>query len=59
MSDLDQKIQKSARENSQKLEEVKERLEATEKRLEQKLDRIQSILEHFRDKEMSVNTNLY
>ena len=53
--DLERKLERSARENSQKLEEVK----TTELRLEQKLDRILSLLENFEAKELSLNTNLY
>ena len=57
--DLERKLERSARENLQKFEEVKKRLETAELRLEQKLDRIQSLLENFEAKEMSLNTNLY
>ena len=53
--DLERKLERRARENSQKLEEVK----TTEQRLEQKLDRILSLLENFEAKELSLNTNLY
>ena len=57
--DLERKLERSTRANSQKLEEVKTRLETAEQRLEMKLDRIQSLLEHFEAKELSLNTNFY
>ena len=59
LADLEQRLERSARESSHKLDEVKKRLETTEQRLEEKLDRIQNLLEHFQAKELSLNTNLY
>ena len=46
--DLERKLERSSRENSQKFEEVNK-----------KLDRIQNLLEQFEAKERSLNTNMY